>query len=78
MFQCDFSSARPSLPGKKHSGKSAYPVGTEGYVAPEIVQQQGYDHMADWFSLGALLYHLLAGRYKTQVCQVSNYPAHHT
>lgn len=59
---CDFSSARLNVPGKKHDGKGAYPVGTEGYIAPEIVQQQGYDYMADWFSLGVLLYHLLVGK----------------
>jgi len=35
--------------------------GTEGYLAPEIVSQEGYDERVDIFSLGCVLYKMLTG-----------------
>jgi fused-like protein len=34
-------------------------VGSPGYVAPEILHQQPYDHRVDLFSLGCVLYTIL-------------------
>lgn len=36
--------------------------GTEGYLAPEIVAQKGYDERVDIFSLGCVVYKMLTGR----------------
>lgn len=37
--------------------------GTPGYVAPEILREEGYSYKADMFSLGSLFFNLLTGRY---------------
>ncbi|PSC75784.1 phototropin [Micractinium conductrix] len=36
-------------------------VGTEEYVAPEIIKGEGHDFMVDWWSFGILIYELLFG-----------------
>ena len=37
-------------------------VGTYEYFAPEILQQQGYNRMVDWWCLGILLFELVVGQ----------------
>jgi serine/threonine protein kinase len=37
--------------------------GSPGYVAPEVFSGRGYSYKADMFSLGAVLFNLLTGRY---------------
>ena len=36
--------------------------GTAEYVAPEVLEGKGYNHSADWFSFGALMYDMLTGK----------------
>lgn len=35
--------------------------GTEGYVAPEVLMQQGYNYSSDYFALGVIGYELMQG-----------------
>lgn len=35
--------------------------GTPEYVAPEIITNNGYNHAADWWSFGVLIYEMLCG-----------------
>jgi|JI6StandDraft_1071083.scaffolds.fasta_scaffold29560_3 serine/threonine protein kinase len=37
-------------------------VGTPNYAAPEIMQQEDYDERVDMFSVGVIMYFMLAGR----------------
>ncbi|XP_077117144.1 uncharacterized protein LOC143773632 isoform X1 [Ranitomeya variabilis] len=38
-----------------------YIVGTLGYIAPEIMDDEGYNHLADSFSFGVILYMMSVG-----------------
>ncbi|XP_073425267.1 protein kinase C delta type-like [Dendrobates tinctorius] len=38
-----------------------YIVGTQGFMAPEIMDEEGYNHLADSFSFGVILYMMSVG-----------------
>jgi serine/threonine protein kinase len=44
--------------GQIHSQRG----GSPGYIAPEIIEGEKYDHRVDFFSIGVVLYTLLAGK----------------
>ena len=36
-------------------------VGTEEYIAPEVIKGNGHTSAVDWWTLGILIYEMLAG-----------------
>ena len=45
------------------SDEKAYTIcGTPYYIAPEVLEKNGYNNTVDWWSLGCLMYEMLNGR----------------
>lgn len=58
IIQVDFGFAKELVRGEKTYSF----VGTPEYMAPEIIKNQGHDFAVDFWSLGILIFELLAGR----------------
>ncbi|CAI5775628.1 rhodopsin kinase GRK7 [Podarcis lilfordi] len=37
-------------------------AGTNGYMAPEILNEENYTYSVDWFAMGCSIYEMVAGR----------------
>nr|AUG68922.1 G protein-coupled receptor kinase 7-1 [Mordacia mordax] len=47
---------------KNDSKKTTQRAGTNGYMAPEVINEERYTYSCDWFSLGCTIYEMIAGR----------------
>ncbi|KAG8378004.1 hypothetical protein BUALT_Bualt08G0093000 [Buddleja alternifolia] len=65
----DFGVARVQL----HSGVMTAETGTYRWMAPEVIEHKPYNHKADVFSFGVVLWELLTGKVVcSYICIISN------
>ena len=59
LLLTDFGLSKVALEEEDHRANSI--LGTIEYMAPEVIQGQGYDFTVDWWGLGAIGFDLLTG-----------------
>ena len=60
--QSAYSSKRRAESWKRNRRQLAYStVGTPDYIAPEMLQQNGYTRLCDWWSVGVIMFEMLIG-----------------
>jgi ABC-type sugar transport system substrate-binding protein/tRNA A-37 threonylcarbamoyl transferase component Bud32 len=60
-YLSDFGLAR-LMGGTRSRANESLLAGSPAYIAPEIIQGENADHLSDIYSLGVILYQMLAGR----------------
>ena len=53
---CDFGLSKPDLRSDELTNTFC---GTPEYIAPELLENQGYTKTVDWWTLGVLLYEMM-------------------
>lgn len=52
----------PEIPQTPQDFMLIFLIGTPLYMAPELIEEQPYDHNVDLWSLGCIIYELLVGK----------------
>jgi len=53
----EYSPCPIGVPAYRNPGK----LGTPDYLAPEVIQNRGYNKSVDWYAVGVLIFEMLAG-----------------
>lgn len=73
----DFGALKEAAGGQSTMTQAGQIIGTIAFLAPEMITADGFDHRADLYSLGALLYMALTGRRPLTADSIAAYLARH-